>query len=41
MSFHSGAMHNDDTDALFAAYLRMPMVPWDDSPLCSGVRRPV
>ncbi|EIW51157.1 uncharacterized protein TRAVEDRAFT_54836, partial [Trametes versicolor FP-101664 SS1] len=32
MYFHPQGMRNDDTDALFAAYLDPPMAPQDDSP---------
>ncbi|KAI0772361.1 hypothetical protein BD413DRAFT_612527 [Trametes elegans] len=38
MFFHQPAMQNDDTDALFAAYLHPPMVPQDDSPPMSSLQ---
>ncbi|EIW51829.1 uncharacterized protein TRAVEDRAFT_75594 [Trametes versicolor FP-101664 SS1] len=41
MYFHPQGMRNDDTDALFAAYLDPPMAPQDDSPMCGGVQQPV
>ncbi|RDX49736.1 hypothetical protein OH76DRAFT_1515009 [Lentinus brumalis] len=38
MFFHPPMVQNDDTDALFAAYLHPPMMPPDDSPPMSSLQ---
>ncbi|KAJ3003952.1 hypothetical protein NUW54_g5044 [Trametes sanguinea] len=38
MFFHQQGMQNDETDALFAAYLHPPMMPQDDSPHMSSLQ---
>ncbi|KAI0633089.1 hypothetical protein C8Q77DRAFT_1158510 [Trametes polyzona] len=38
MFFHQQGMQNDETDALFAAYLHPPMVPQDESPPMSSLQ---